>query len=35
MRRNVAILLFNEVEVLDFAGSVETFAGRSDRGTLP
>jgi putative intracellular protease/amidase len=26
MRRNVAILLFNEVEVLDFAGPFEVFA---------
>jgi len=26
MRRNVAILLFNEVEVLDFAGPFEGFA---------
>ncbi len=37
MPRNVAILLFNEVEVLDFAGPFEIFSvtGRRDGGDPP
>ena len=37
MVRNVAILLFDEVEVLDFAGPFEIFsvAGRREEGAPP